>query len=614
MPSTAQSLLYILESEEFAQFYHKYLLPIVGRAPQDSENKYDLLQSHIEKITIPECFIAVLGIQGAGKSSLLNAVIFEDEVLPVEVQETTCIPTMIRRIYSGEQAGAEVHYQNDKVETIPLKKEFIEKIVDNRYNPGNIMNVAFVVCRVDMPFLREGFVFVDLPGVGSLTEKNEETTMMFLQDAHIGIFLLRTVPPITDSEAGFIRIAWPRLQDSIFVQNLWAQETEAEVKGGIGHNESVLRTIAREQNTTPPSVIVPVNVAMACQGAYSGDELKINRSRIKELKKHIRMFARRSALENLYRETAKMFIRLLQKGQHQIADRIEALEGSQENLSQQFAQAKEKFIANRERLEDYVNRNCEAFLENSAELKSDWLPQLLDSTSEECLQKIDRLPIEDMKEDEFRQEVREVFSELFGNAYKQIKEKLAHLAENHVENLGQSLQQMASISQVLQQGFCAQPEQQKGASGWSVALSGSIAPLVVSGPVGWGILGGAIVTGGVVRWASGATAHKRIMRGVRKSIGDGKRQIRKEMITEIDYFSEQVIAAIKQSVEYELNAYYDELVKLQSDLQQKEDAQEILKSELYEDLKLADFFIERLGRLEEPEPEAGQSEQDEQEA
>ena len=608
MASTAQSLLYILESEEFAEFYRKYLLPIVHKPTQGLDGEYDLLQSHVEKIKIPECFIAVLGVQGAGKSSLLNALIFEDEILPVEVEETTCIPTMIRRVYSGEQSGADVHYQNDKVEPIPLKKEFIEKIVDNRYNPGNIMDVAFVVCRVDMPFLREGFVFVDLPGVGSLTEKNEETTMMFLQDAHIGIFLLRTVPPITSSEADFIRIAWPRLQDSIFVQNLWAQETEAEVKEGISHNEVVLRTIAEEQNTSPPSIIVPINVALACQGAYSGDETKINRSRVKELKKYIRMFARRSALENLYRETARMFIRLLEKAQQQITDRIDVLEGSQEELGQQLAQAGEKFVANRERLENHVNKHCEGFLDKIAELKSDWLAEVLDNTSEQCLQKIDRLPIEDLKEDEFRQEVREVFSEVFGNAYKQIKEKLARLAEDHVENLGQSLQRMASISQVLQQSFSANPEQQKGAGGWSVALTGSIAPLVVSGPVGWGILGGAIVTGGLVRWVSGATAHKRIMRGVRKSISDGKRQIRKEIITEIDYFAEQVIEAIKQSVEYELNAYYDELVKLQSDLQQKEGDQEARKAELYEDIKLADFFIERLGRLKESDPESDETE------
>ena len=43
-----------------------------------------------------ECVIPVLGTQGAGKSSFLNAVLFGDIVLPVDADETTCIPTVVR--------------------------------------------------------------------------------------------------------------------------------------------------------------------------------------------------------------------------------------------------------------------------------------------------------------------------------------------------------------------------------------------------------------------------------------------------------------------------------------------------------------------------------------
>ena len=40
-----------------------------------------------------QCRIPVLGLQGSGKSSFLNAVLFGDILLPVDAQETTCIPT-----------------------------------------------------------------------------------------------------------------------------------------------------------------------------------------------------------------------------------------------------------------------------------------------------------------------------------------------------------------------------------------------------------------------------------------------------------------------------------------------------------------------------------------
>lgn len=469
MPEKKDVLLQVLGSEEFEVFYKKYLLSWTksySASSQESQESYDLLQSHLEKIQIPECYISILGIQGAGKSSFLNALLFGEDILPVEVEETTCIPTMVRRVYKGEKPGALVYYSDDQVEPIPLKREFLEKIVDNRYNPGNIMDAKYVVCKADIHLLKEGFVFVDLPGVGSLTEKNEETTMRFLQETHIGIFMLRTVPPITESEAGFIDIAWPRLQESLFVQNLWARETEKEVKEGMEHNRKVLEKIAQKRNTKIPDVLIPVNVAMACQASYSQDQEALEKSGLNEVKQAIREYGKGAALDMRHRKTAHFFLRLISKAKEHIEERLSLIQSDRQDVKDKIQQARLKMEKVAEEMQLRIQQSCENFLSEISSVKTDWLSEKLEKTTDEMIEKMDRLPLEDLKEEAFRQEVRENFSDSFGILYQQFKEKLAIAAEEYVKSLGESLQQISSPEQVLQEGFCNTPKDKKGASGW----------------------------------------------------------------------------------------------------------------------------------------------------
>ena len=593
-------LLNVLGSEEFEIFYKKHLISWTknySSSSQENQESYDLLQSHLEKIQVPECYISVLGIQGAGKSSLLNSLLFGEDILPVEVEETTCIPTMIRRVYKGEKPGALVYYRDERVEQIPLKREFLEKVVDNRYNPGNIMDATYVVCKADIPLLKEGFVFVDLPGVGSSTEKNEETTMRFLQETHIGIFMLRTVPPITESEGSFIDIAWPRLQESLFVQNMWARETEKEVKEGMEHNKKVLEKIAQKRNTKPPEDLIPVNVAMACQASYSHDEEGMAQSGLNEIKEYIRAYAKGAALDLRYRKTASFFLRLISKAKENIESRLDLLQTDRKDIKEKLREARSRMEKISEEMQLRIQASCENFLSGISTVKTDWLSERLEKATEDMLEKMDRLPLEDYKEDPFRQEVREQFSESFGILYQQFKEKLAQTAEEYVKNLGESLQQLSSPSEILQEGFSVSSKEKRGASGWSVLLSGAIAPMVITGPVGWSILGGAMLTGGLVRWISGTTAHKRILQGLRKALGDGKRQIRKELLSEIDSFSQSVITSIQESIQNECSGYLEELQKREADLQKKQTNQKEQKDELQQDIKLASMFIEYLSSI-----------------
>lgn len=601
MPDPKETLLYILGSQEFEEFYRKYIAAGKDNPARKEEGmSADLLESYLEKIKNPECYVSVLGIQGSGKSSLLNALVFGDEVLPVEVEETTCIPTLIRRVYKGEKLGAEVHFEDGRVEDMPLKRSFLEKIVDNRYNPANILKASYVLCRLPASLLDEGFVFVDLPGVGSLTETNEQATMSFLRETHIGVFLLRTVPPITESEAAFIRTAWPMVQQSLFVQNLWAQETEEEVKEGMKHNETVLAEIAAQKQTAPPRSIIPINIAMACQGSFTKNKEIMGLSGMEQLEQKIREFANISFLRLFYRNTGLFFTRLVQRARQRIEERMAILRVDQEEIRERFEEQKEKYLKNKEDLQGKVASHLEDFLQKISSLKTDWLPEHLEQASELTFAKIDKSPIEDLKEQGFRDLVRQIISDQFHIVCQELQRELANTAENYADNLSSTLHEMASLDKMVEEVCPAdKAKDPKAARGWSVALTGSIAPIVsyaglMAGPAGWTIFGGALLASGIVRWISGATAHKRIMRGLRKAIGDARGQIRKQIADEIDDFARKISDAIRAAVQNELLSYEDELERIDRDLNQELSEREVVKADLEKDAKQASVFLKTL--------------------
>ena len=79
----------------------------------------ELFKKKAKEIDLSQCIIAVLGMQGCGKSSFLNALLFGDIVLPVDADETTCIPAEVS--YGKNSTPiATVYFSDGKEKTILL--------------------------------------------------------------------------------------------------------------------------------------------------------------------------------------------------------------------------------------------------------------------------------------------------------------------------------------------------------------------------------------------------------------------------------------------------------------------------------------------------------------
>lgn len=265
------------------------LLRLLEKYSPMGQNYAQLILEIEKKSSMSDMIVPILGTQGMGKSTMINAILGED-ILPSEADETTCVPVEIR--YGPEPKGI-VRFLDDKPETPVNTKTELSAFVDNNFNPGNEKRVSHIVLYRDYALLKTGLVIVDLPGVGSLTKANEETTTKYIQNLCVAIFIISTSPPILKTEANFITSVWRSFNSVYFVQNVWDDNSEDETREGLDHNKKVLSEISQKISAPMLHPIIPVNAYAAAKGSLEKNQELIRTSNINELLEALTSFAKR---------------------------------------------------------------------------------------------------------------------------------------------------------------------------------------------------------------------------------------------------------------------------------------------------------------------------------
>ena len=265
---------YILGDSRLLELINKYST-LAGEETKPS----DIISKLAQNVQNPELIVPVLGSQGMGKSTLINAILGAN-ILPNDADETTCVPVEIRY---GTNEKAVVYFQSGETAKIELSCDSLREFVDNNENVGNEKCVSHIALETPSELLKTGLVIVDLPGVGSLTQNNHETTMRYIRQLCTAIFVIPTVPTIRRSEEVFIRGAWSSFSSAIFVQNRWDDETDQEVNDSVAFNSLVLKNIAKNANTTFNGKICVVNAYRAILSRLHNDSAECERSNLPEL-------------------------------------------------------------------------------------------------------------------------------------------------------------------------------------------------------------------------------------------------------------------------------------------------------------------------------------------
>jgi len=287
--------------------------------------------SWLKALSSNQFIIPILGVQGAGKSSLLNALLMDGTVLPVDADETTCIPTEI--IYSDKESDyAEIIFKNGKTEKAVLSEDGLNPYVNNEKNPRNEKEISHIRIKKNNDLLRNGIMLVDLPGMGSLTKENIETTSNYIKKSNGAIFLITTVPPITQSEAIFIQGVWPLLAKVFFIQNQWNDETNKEVEDGKEENIKILKKIAKESKLINSDINIDIiNIKKALTSKNTNNVEAFNKSGIISLQNKIQRFVKEWKIE-IVDNIKNSLILIIDNSLYYIKKEINATEISKEEL------------------------------------------------------------------------------------------------------------------------------------------------------------------------------------------------------------------------------------------------------------------------------------------
>jgi GTP-binding protein EngB required for normal cell division len=157
------------------------------------------LANIVDRLESTNFEIAFFGRVSSGKSSLLNRIVQKD-VLPVGVTPVTAVPT---RIIYAPADGAMAWFADRRAERFELGR--LAEFCTEQHNASNWKRVTRLVVELPSARLRDGVVYVDTPGLGSLAKAGSAETLAYLPRCDLGVVLIDAGATLSAEDLGTIR-------------------------------------------------------------------------------------------------------------------------------------------------------------------------------------------------------------------------------------------------------------------------------------------------------------------------------------------------------------------------------------------------------------------------
>lgn len=160
--------------------------------------------------------IMTIGEARTGKSSLLSSYLEDEDLFPVDVDVTTCVITMVTY---GEKEKITVVLcdENGSERAVEIKREQIADFAKEQNNPDGTRRAAMILVETPNEILKDGFVFVDSPGIGSLNPRHSQLTYQFLPRADMVMFVTDATSQMSVSELRFLKSVHEVCKNILFV-------------------------------------------------------------------------------------------------------------------------------------------------------------------------------------------------------------------------------------------------------------------------------------------------------------------------------------------------------------------------------------------------------------
>lgn len=340
------------------------------------EQLVDTLQEHQKKWVNNRFEIVVVGEFSTGKSTFINALL-QREILPSKVTPTTATVNFIRSIdelenrTSDEPIAKVVYMENNREEIIPYE-QLADYVTEMSEKEDVSTNIHHVDLYVDSPYLQNGVVIVDTPGLQALNPAHEKITREQIKKSNASIILFNMEQQGKQTEFKFLQSLKESIDRIFFVSN----RLDAIPKDEVDEVVEQLRTTLEHNDyqTIPGAEVFPVSALQALKARdasvttkywndmSTSDLLEESRFTLFEQRLERYLFDGEQAEDFLsapYEKIKQFYDELLQ----QFEDYQRHLESNDnlEEIEQQFQRAKEEAEIRNMQLKQDVIRLKSAF-------------------------------------------------------------------------------------------------------------------------------------------------------------------------------------------------------------------------------------------------------------
>ena len=224
--------------------------------------------------------IVTVGEMRRGKSSMLNALLGEKNLFPVDISVCTNVVTIVRYGESEQIEAVLTRYDaegNAEHYTETITRDEIVNYVSEKGNPNNHKNVDLLQISIPNPLLKNGVVFVDTPGVGSLNIAHAEVTLGFLSNADLLLFTTDAVNGMTKAEITFLKQSYEHCKNILFP--VTKMDLNMDYQAIMEDNrQKIAQTLAIKPDDIS---MMPINSSAKLRYLDTGNELFYNLSNYK---------------------------------------------------------------------------------------------------------------------------------------------------------------------------------------------------------------------------------------------------------------------------------------------------------------------------------------------
>lgn len=215
-------------------------------------------------------FVVVCGEFKQGKSSLMNALLNEPGLFPVDVDITT---NLVSTISYGKKEKITVFLgEPGKEKAKRIQRAQIPDYVTEQRNQENVRQARMLTIEAPNEQLKDGLVLVDTPGVGGLNTEHSAIAYAFIPNADAILFVSDALAPLSVKELEFVEMIAGHCQHLIFV--VTKIDAKMDYETVVENNRQKLAQVLERSGNEIPIIPVSSHAKLAYLESEDSEDLE----------------------------------------------------------------------------------------------------------------------------------------------------------------------------------------------------------------------------------------------------------------------------------------------------------------------------------------------------